>query len=90
MRKHADWMAYADERVLEYLRENGNSQPSEIASGLSELGDDMGFNPKYIGRRCRKLDRFGLVDRTGRGVYQLTDTGDAYLDGEYDAGSLEA
>lgn len=89
MRKHADWMAHADERVLEYLDEHGNAQPAEIAAGLAEVGDDLDYNSKYVGRRCRTLDDFGLLDRTGRGVYGLTEAGRRYLTGEYDAGDLE-
>ena len=89
MRRHADWMTQTDERVLEYLRENGNFPPSAIRDGLVEISEDIDYHQSHIGRRCRALDDHGLVENVGGGTYSITDLGKRYLDGEFDAGSLE-
>lgn len=88
MRKHADWMTHADERVLEYLSENGNHRPAQIADQLGTIGADMGFHRKYVGRRCRTLQARGMLRNLGNGLYQITDLGEQFLDGEIDAGGV--
>ncbi len=84
MRLSADWMTIADERILEFLREAGPHSPSRIAAD-----DRVRFVPQYVGQRCRKLASYGLTRNIGNGVYQITDCGEQYLDGELDAGTLE-
>ena len=81
MRRHAEWMTLADERILEYLSEMGNHQPSQIAQ-------EFGFHRKYIGKRCRILEENGFLTNRGNGVYQITEQGQKYLRGEYDASEL--
>lgn len=81
MRRHADWMTLADERILEFLAEQGNHQPAQIAK-------EFGFHRKYIGRRCRTLEDYGFLNNRGNGVYQITDRGREYLSGEFDASQL--
>ena len=81
-------MTIADERILEFLREEATRQPKQIAEGLAEQGID--YNDKYIGRRCIELANFGLLRNLGNGIYALTDTGEAYLEGEINAGELDA
>lgn len=88
MRMPADWMAYADERIMEFLAENGNHQPGAITEKLGLIGGDLDFHPGYIGRRCRTLAEYGLLQNVGGGVYSITDEGLAYLAGELDASEL--
>ncbi|SIR30595.1 hypothetical protein SAMN05421858_2183 [Haladaptatus litoreus] len=88
MRRHAEWMAHADERIVEFLADYGNHQPSQITDGLAELGPEMDYHPKYVGRRCRTLAAYGLLRNLGNGLYQVTDEGRAYLAGELDASEL--
>lgn len=88
MRKHADWMAHADERILEFLFEYGNHQPAQISERLPAIGEDLDFHSKYIGRRCRKLQSYGLLENLGNGVYSITDLGEQYLSEELDAAML--
>lgn len=85
MRLSADWMTIADERVLEFLAEEGPHSPSKIA------GDErVHFTSEYVGRRCRKLADNGLTRNVGNGVYAITEEGEWYLAGELDAGELTA
>ncbi|WP_283403826.1 phage repressor protein [Halorubrum sp. DM2] len=79
MRYSGDWMALVDDRVLEYLRENGSGSPTE----MKEEGP-IRYSSQYIGRRCKKLKENGLVQHLGNGVYIITDDGEAYLDGRLD------
>lgn len=72
-------MALVDDRVLEYLRENGSGSPTE----MKEEGP-IRYSSQYIGRRCKKLKENGLVQHLGNGVYIITDDGEAYLDGQLD------
>jgi len=80
-------MTLADERILEYLRDEGARQPKQITQGLNEAGIE--FNTKYIGTRCRTLAEHGLLQNVGNGVYTLTDTGNAYLNEELNANQLK-
>lgn len=84
MRKSAEWMVLADDRILEYLRENESGTPKEMEdSGL------VRFSSQYIGQRCKKLVDYGLARHLGNGVYIITDKGENYLDGKLDADELE-
>jgi predicted transcriptional regulator len=72
-------MVLADDRILEYIRENGAASPTPMAdSGY------VRYSSQYIGQRCQKLAKHGLLQHLGNGVYVITDRGEAYLDGELD------
>jgi predicted transcriptional regulator len=80
MRRSGEWMVLADERVLEFIREEESGAPKEMAeSGY------VRFSRQYISRRCKKLVDHTLLRHLGNGVYIITDAGEAYLDEEYDA-----
>jgi len=79
MRHSGRWMTLADDRILEYLRENGTGTPTQMAdSGL------VRYTRPYINERLSKLADHGLAVNVGNGVYQITERGEAYLDGELD------
>ena len=84
MRKSADWMTIADERILEFLRDNESGTPTTISRN-----EDVRFGRSHIHQRVKKLEMYGLVRFLGNGVYVLTDEGQQYLDGELDAATLE-
>lgn len=72
-------MTLADDRCLEYLRKEGTGTPTQMAnSGY------VRFTRPYINERLSKLADHGLVINVGNGVYQITERGEAYLDGELD------
>lgn len=85
MRLSAEWMMGVDDRILEFLRENGHSTPTKMAED-----GRIKYTRTYINVRCKKLAEYGLVLHLGNGVYQITEEGEAYLDGELDASELEA
>jgi len=84
MRKSADWMTIADDRILEYLSEHESGTPSEMAKV-----DTMRFSRSYLHQRCDVLEEYGLVRHLGNGVHILTTEGEQYLNGELDTGILE-
>jgi DNA-binding MarR family transcriptional regulator len=79
-------MVKADDRILEYLDVEGPHSPKRISEDSRML-----FKQKHINMRLLKLLDAGLVekDKIGRGIYSLTDEGEAYLAGEFDARDLE-
>lgn len=88
VRQPADWMAPADDRILETIRDEGNMTPL----ALSREGDvpRLDISRKYAGLRCREMTGYGLLEKVDRGLYRLTDEGRAYLDEELDASTLES
>lgn len=82
MRHSGDWMALVDDRVLEYIRENGSGSPTEM-----KREGPIHYSRQYVDRRCKKLAEKGLLNHLGNGVYILTDDGEAYLEGRLDTQS---
>jgi hypothetical protein len=78
-------MVLADDRILEYLDENGPTGPKTIADD-----DRVPWTSHYVGVRLRDhLAPAGLVMNAERGVYLLTDAGRQYLAGELDADNID-
>lgn len=79
MRKPAEWMTQADERILEATRESGPRKPGPLRDTIErESGRD--YHRETVGRRCRVLRDAGLLakgdDYKG---YAVTELGRAYL-----------
>lgn len=83
MRHRAEWMRPVDDKILEYLHSEGTSTPSKI-------GEAIGNDVNYVTQRSSTLTDRGLLQRIARGVYQITEEGEAYLEGELDASELES
>jgi hypothetical protein len=82
MRQDAEWMVPSDDRILELIREHGNLTPTAI--------DDLGGpSAGHARNRCPVLAEYGLLERISRGLYGITEDGEAYLDEELDASELE-
>lgn len=86
MRKHADVVTQADERILEFLDEFGNHPPKAIHGALADRG--MVYHQNHIGDRCRQLAKVGLAVNVGGGTYAITGNGRAFLAGDLNAGDL--
>ena len=83
MRKRAEWMTRADDEILEFLESaGGGGTPKMISEGIDKTNN-------YVGDRCRKLTKLGLLDKPSRGFYRLTTDGRAYLEGDLDASELD-
>jgi predicted transcriptional regulator len=79
MRYSGDWMVLADDRILEYIRENESGRPT----AMSRSGA-VRYSRQYVHDRCKKLVEHGLLKHFGNGVYVITERGERYLDGEID------
>ncbi len=81
-------MTAADDRILEFLQNEGNKELIATA-GMIDLNVDYGRT--HITNRLKKLRESGLVEYfdKDRGAHQITDRGRAYLAGELDADELE-
>lgn len=82
MRKSGKWMVLLDERILELFAEEDEEfmSPSDIADHV-----EIDYSSQYVGTRCGKLAKHGLLQAVGNGVYTITEEGRAYLREEYDA-----
>ena len=78
----ADWMAPVDDGILEVMQENHVFAPNHIEEEGVCLGRDAAT-------RCRKLAEYGLLERQAIGMYDLTELGERYLEGEVDPTELE-
>ncbi|MDZ7731218.1 MAG: ArsR family transcriptional regulator [Natrialbaceae archaeon] len=78
-------MTIWDDRILEYIEQEGSGAPTELAeSGYVRV------SRQHVSRRMQKLADHGLLQHLGNGVYIITDAGSSYLTGDHDAGeSLE-
>lgn len=78
----ASWMNHTDERILEYLSEEGET----FAWGIAH---DVGRDHQHVRRRLRVLARADLVERVERENrapnWRLSSWGELYLAGEVDA-----
>jgi predicted transcriptional regulator len=77
-------MTLADDRILEYIREEGSGAPTEMKES-----EYVRFSAAYISQRCKELVKRGLLQHLGNGVYVITEDGERYLDGELDTAELE-
>lgn len=75
-------MVLLDERILELFVES-----DEEFMSVSEIAEHprIPYSSQYVGQRSRKLANHGLLYAVGNGMYTLTDEGEAYLKGEYNA-----
>ncbi|QLH82134.1 phage repressor protein [Halosimplex pelagicum] len=87
LRKMADWTTRADDRIMEWLRDNGYHPPSAITEQLNDIGEGIDFSRQYITRRCNELHDRGLLDKNYQN-YSLSSDGRKYLDGELDLSRL--
>lgn len=74
------WFTIADERILEFVQEQDGGSPKFIADD-----ERIQFSRPYINTRMKMLESGGFLRQVGRGTYVLTDQGEAYLAGEFDA-----
>lgn len=74
-------MKPVDEYIMETMRDEGNLTPQALADFDVTV-------PNYASDRLSVLARYGLVEKISRGLYRLTDDGEAFLDEELDAGEL--
>lgn len=90
LRKHANWMAHLDERVLEYLAVNDAQRSRTIRDAFTRDAGDLTYPQQYIDQRCETLEAYGLLeyDDSAR-TYAVSYLGEEYLAGTLDASKLD-
>lgn len=83
MRQSGSWMTIWDDRILEILRETGPMSVGELTDH-----NFVRVSQSQVSRRCKRLAEHGLVHAYANGVYDISDIGEQYLDGEVDASNL--
>ena len=84
VRVPAEWMVYADDRILEYLAEKGPASPTQITDD-----ERIAVSRTHANLRLKKLTDAEMVRLIGNGIYEITEDGRDYLAGEFDAHDLE-
>ena len=72
-----EWMNYGDDQILELLRSEDVFAPDHVAEEVPLPSPD-------VAHRCRVLVDHGLLTKHAIGMYEVTDLGDRFLDGEID------
>lgn len=80
-RQSAYWMKREDDRILEFLNEEGMASPELTAREVFNS-----VTPGHVEERLTMLQYAGLVFCVGIKSYELTGAGRRYLSGELDAG----
>lgn len=80
LRQSAFWMKQLDERILEYIEENGWATPRMMACE-SRFSASAG----HISERCKMLHHVQFVEPIYGGAYDLTTDGKQFLEGRIDA-----
>ncbi|WP_256029645.1 winged helix-turn-helix domain-containing protein [Natronomonas aquatica] len=77
-------MTSADNHILEFLDEkNIVATPQVIAANID-------YNRLYVNERIRVLAQNKLVEKDDKPLYQITERGRQYLEGELDVDDLPA
>ncbi|MFB1066476.1 hypothetical protein [Natrinema sp. H-ect4] len=88
MYRDVPWLQPSDRYILEFMASarTARGDPAEVTPKV--IGRNTTVSRKHAGARCRELTKRGLVERVDRGVYQLTDLGQEFVDGELDVDDL--
>jgi ArsR family transcriptional regulator, cadmium/lead-responsive transcriptional repressor len=77
-----EWMEPIDDEILELLRNEETFMPKQIAKEVDSRGPLVAY-------RCRELVTYGLVTKLATGMYDLSEQGHRYLDGDLDPSELD-
>ena len=81
MHRDVEWLTAADVRILEFLYAARDTRNNPSIQTPKTIAINTGHPRKYVGQRCRTLVDRDLVEKTGRGQYRLSETGEALMSG---------
>ena len=84
MRPRVPWMTSADNHILEFLDEK------DIVATPQVIAANIDYNRLYVNERIRVLAQNKLVEKDDKPLYQITERGRQYLEGELDVDDLPA
>ncbi|AFO56744.1 phage PhiH1 repressor protein [Natrinema sp. J7-2] len=76
-------MAPVDYEIMLFFDEH------DIQTSPRVLAANIDYDRQYVSKRCGKLSEAGLLESVTTGLYRLTDTGRAYLNGDLDGSALK-
>jgi len=82
MRPRVPWMNQCDNRILEFLDE------TDIVATPFVIASNIDYSRQYVNQRVRILTTNDLLENTGEGLYQITDLGRQYLEGNLEKEDL--
>ncbi|WP_254611865.1 MarR family transcriptional regulator [Haloterrigena gelatinilytica] len=77
-------MSPIDYEILHFFE-----QYRDIQASPKVIGANIDYDRNYTGKRCRNFADHDLLERAGDGLYQLSERGEKFLDGELPASELE-
>ena len=83
MRPRVEWMTRADDYILEFFED------TDIVATPHVVSANIDYSRQYVNRRIRKLAENGLLEKSGDGLYRITERGRNYLAGDLDSDDLE-
>ncbi|AXR77187.1 MarR family transcriptional regulator [Natrarchaeobaculum sulfurireducens] len=83
MVERVPWMKPVDYEILLFLDDH------DIQISPKVLSANIDYDRQYVSKRCGVLTDVDLLESDGSGLYQLTDTGRAYLAGNLEVTDLE-
>lgn len=78
MHREVDWLVPADKYILEFLT-SCSATRGRTRLGPQAIALNLPYGRKHVSNRCRDLAEHGLLEREKRGVYRITDRGEAFL-----------
>ena len=81
MHREVDWLAPADTPIMELMMVRSPTH-ERIKLAPKCIALNVPYGRKHVGNRCRDLADHGLMSRPKRGVYQATDLGERFVNGE--------
>ncbi len=82
MVERVPWMAPVDYEIMLFFDEHA------ILVSPRVLAANIEYDRQYVSKRCRTLTEAGLLEAVDTGLYQFTETGETYLDGDLDVSEL--
>ena len=76
-------MSPIDYEILSFFKEH------DILVSPKVLGENIDYDRQYTGKRCRALERSGLLKKYENGLYGLSERGRKFLNGKIDPREIE-
>lgn len=89
MHNQVGWMTPADVSILTFLSNCKDNAGNFAIQTPMTISLNTGYSDTHVGARCRTLETHGLIERTDRGKYRLSDDGASLLNGGMNPSELE-
>lgn len=83
MVERVDWFAPVDYEILQFYEQH------DIQATAKVIAANIEYDRQYVNKRCNRLTDAGLLLKQEGGLFELSNSGRAFLAGELDAEDLE-